>query len=94
MAEPIDLITRIYPFAVHGEIMLCRLHGTTRTAPPGYTLNIEEGYVECNALTEKVGLITRYLEWQFDKPIPPNCADLIFDAALEHLEGIQKVVGA
>jgi len=86
-----ELISRIYPYGSGNGAIRINLSKTTRTAPPGFTLNKEENYLKRDSTEATYGRIEKYLSWKEISPIDNTddnvitAANVLFDAALEHL---------
>lgn len=78
--EPIYLLTRVYAFYYVDDTRFT-MANTTRNAPPGYTLNKAESYIQDDAAIAYWGLVD-HPQLIFDV----TDADSLFDEALAELK--------
>jgi hypothetical protein len=90
-SQSYDLIARLYPFGAGQAAARLTMAATTRTAPAGYVLSTELGYIEHSATAASYGLSIAYVQWPDIAPLSNTDADLLaasnalYDVALEYL---------
>lgn len=87
------MITRIYPWGAGDGDMRLSLYSSNRTAPTGFTVDVDANWIESNNAVAAIGKsIGLHIRFQDIRPISNTSADTtaaanqLFDAALAYLQ--------